>query len=190
MPHVKPYRKNVLLWSVIVLLCLACRLPWRLAGSCVRSSMRHSKTRSGRTHLEGRRSCTGVLHVHMAAAICLTVWRHSLCSANACCNWQGSCHSTSTARGSTDRVDVGLCRVLQSQHAATVQQELTSWHQQQGASALAAEAEKSGLAQQTAWQLVQLAERVVECRQATGGQAVPLADWRSWLSLFLAGGLV
>lgn len=83
-----------------------------------------------------------------------------------------------------------MCRVLQSQHAATVQQELTSWHQQQGASALAAEAEKSGLAQQTAWQLVQLAERVVEFRQATGGQAVPLTDWRSWLSLFLAGGLV
>jgi hypothetical protein len=54
---------------------------------------------------------------------------------------------------------------------------------------LAAEAEKAGLACDTAWQLVQLAERVVEFRAATGGQPVPLADWRAWLSLFLAGAL-
>lgn len=79
------------------------------------------------------------------------------------------------------------CRALQSQHASTVQQELAAWHQQEYASVLAAEAEKVGFARDTAWQLVQLAERVVEFRAATGGQAVPLADWRAWLSLFLAG---
>lgn len=84
--------------------------------------------------------------------------------------------------------DMLLCRALHAQHAATVQQELASWHQQQGAAALAAQAEKAGLARDTAWQLVQLAERVVEFRAATGGQAVPLADWRSWLSLLMAGG--
>lgn len=54
---------------------------------------------------------------------------------------------------------------------------------------LAAEAEKAGLAHDTARQLVQLAERVVQFRAATGGQPVPLADWRAWLSLFLAGAL-
>jgi len=70
-----------------------------------------------------------------------------------------------------------------------VQQELGTWRQQQEAEALAAAAEKAGFAHSTAWQLVQLAERVVEFRTATGGQAVPLADWRAWLSLFLAGGL-
>lgn len=79
------------------------------------------------------------------------------------------------------------CRSLQSQHAATVQQELAAWHEHQDVSVLAAEAEKAGLAHDTAWQLVQLAERVVEFRAATGGQPVPLADWRAWLSLFLAG---
>lgn len=81
-----------------------------------------------------------------------------------------------------------MCRALHSQHAATVQQELASWHQQQHSAELAAQAEAAGLARGTALQLVQLAERVVEFRAATGGQAVPLADWRSWLSLFLAGG--
>lgn len=66
-------------------------------------------------------------------------------------------------------------------------QELTALRQQQKAEELAADADKIGFAHDTAWQLVQLAERVVEFRAATGGQAVPLADWRSWLSLFLAG---
>jgi hypothetical protein len=79
------------------------------------------------------------------------------------------------------------CRSLRSQHASTVQQQLADWHQQEDVSVLAAEAEKAEFVRGTAWQLVQLAERVVEFRTATGGQAVPLADWRAWLSLFLAG---
>lgn len=83
---------------------------------------------------------------------------------------------------------VSCDRSLQSQHAATVKQELGSWHQQQEAAAQADNAAKTNLARSTAWQLVQLAERVAEFRAATGGQAVPLADWRAWLSLFLAGG--
>lgn len=79
------------------------------------------------------------------------------------------------------------CRSLHSQHTSAVQQELATWREHQDAAALAAEAEKAGLARETAWQLVQLAERVVEFRAATGGQAVPLADWRAWASLFSAG---
>lgn len=39
-----------------------------------------------------------------------------------------------------------------------------------------------------AWGLVQLAERVVEWRAATGGQAASKQDWRNWTAMFCAGG--
>lgn len=76
---------------------------------------------------------------------------------------------------------------MKAQHEATTQQELATWREQQQAHAAAKAAAHRTFGNQVAWQLVQLAERVIEYRAATAGQQVPRRDWRAWLALFKAG---
>jgi hypothetical protein len=76
---------------------------------------------------------------------------------------------------------------MRTQFESATQQELATWHEQQQQRAAAKSAAHHKFGEHVAWQLVQLAERVVEYRAATAGQAVPRRDWRAWVSLFLAG---
>eukprot|EP00878_Enallax_costatus_P044531 GHUV01053192.1.p1 GENE.GHUV01053192.1~~GHUV01053192.1.p1 ORF type:complete len:383 (+),score=153.40 GHUV01053192.1:92-1240(+) len=87
----------------------------------------------------------------------------------------------------TLRREAEIHRSIKAQHDAATQQELTSWKEQQEARSAAKKAKRTAIANKVAWQLVQLAERVIEYRAATAGQQVPRRDWRAWLALFTAG---
>lgn len=76
---------------------------------------------------------------------------------------------------------------MKAQFTAATQQELATWQERKQQRVAAKAAAHHTLAQEVAWQLVQLAERVIGYRAATAGQAVPRRDWRAWVSLFLAG---
>lgn len=76
---------------------------------------------------------------------------------------------------------------MKAQHDAATQQELAAWREQQQQHAAAKSAAHTAMARQLAWQVVQLAERVIQYRAAAAGQKVPLRDWRAWMSLFTAG---
>lgn len=80
-----------------------------------------------------------------------------------------------------------LYRSMKAQHDAATQQELATWREQQQMRAAAKATARRSFANQVAWQLVQLAERLIEYRAATAGQQVPRRDWRAWLALFKAG---
>ncbi|KAF8067189.1 SPEF2 [Scenedesmus sp. PABB004] len=76
---------------------------------------------------------------------------------------------------------------LKGQHAAESEAELAALREQAAARRTAEAAARRAFGAEVAWQLVQLAERVVEFRAASAGQAVPRRDWREWLALFVAG---
>ena len=65
--------------------------------------------------------------------------------------------------------------------------EREAWQLQQQQKAAAKAAKHKGMACEVVWQLVQLAERMMAYRAATGGQHVPRKDWREWLAMFAAG---
>lgn len=76
---------------------------------------------------------------------------------------------------------------MKAQFESSTQQELATWHEQQQQRAAAKATAHHKFGEHVAWQIVQLAERVVEYRAATAGRAVPRRDWRAWVNLFLAG---
>ncbi|WIA32870.1 hypothetical protein OEZ86_006044 [Tetradesmus obliquus] len=86
----------------------------------------------------------------------------------------------------TLRREAELHRSMKAQFESSTQQELATWHEQQQQRAAAKAAAHHKFGEHVAWQVVQLAERVVEYRAATAGQAVPRRDWRAWVNLFLA----
>lgn len=76
---------------------------------------------------------------------------------------------------------------MRAQHKAVTQQLLAACAEERQSRAAAKLAKRQAFAGEVAWQMVQLAERVIEYRSATAGQAVPRQDWRAWMAMFKAG---
>jgi hypothetical protein len=73
------------------------------------------------------------------------------------------------------------------QYEEAAASEREAWQLQRRQKAAAKAAKHQGMAYDVVWQLVQLAERMVAYRTATGGQPVPRKDWREWLTMFATG---
>lgn len=77
---------------------------------------------------------------------------------------------------------------LRERHADDVRKELEARAAAHAAERAAERASAEAACADAAARLVRLAERVVAYREATGGMAVPLKDWREWVALFVGGG--